>query len=164
MGHSAYRFGRANALGNVGIAGGGSGRNRAQGLPHPFLKGGAAQVQRQVQADSWYFDQSHHARYQRFEFGVATQQVGLGEFVLQVLQQCVRVITEQNRADATFTLRHQNCTQRALADGKADRGVGTAIPIRARGHAQTRIAGFVKAAVGIEAGFIQCVGDRAGVL
>jgi hypothetical protein len=50
--HRANCFRRADALGDIGIAGGATGWNLAQGLPDPLLKRRTAYVERQVKADA----------------------------------------------------------------------------------------------------------------
>ena len=70
LGHGAKGAGRADALGNLGIAGSAALRNVAQRLPDTLLERGAAQVQGQVQAQGGRFDKTHHLGNQLFKTGV----------------------------------------------------------------------------------------------
>lgn len=135
LGHGAHRLRRTDALGDVGIAGGTAGGNLTQGLPDAFLERRAAYVQRQVEADGRGFNKPYNLGDQLLEIMVGTDQVRAAKLVLQIADQLVRVVPEQNRANAAFTLRNQNRPQGALANGKADVVVLSGSAVVSRFHA-----------------------------
>jgi hypothetical protein len=61
--HSADRFGRTNAAGDLCIRDGLARRNLLQGSPDPLLKGGAANVERQVKTNAGRFYEAHDPRH-----------------------------------------------------------------------------------------------------
>ena len=85
--HGAHRRRRADAFGDLRIGGGGASRNLAQRFPHAALEGGAAHIQRQVQAQRRVFDEAHHLGHPAFELGVGADQAGLAEAFLQAAHQ-----------------------------------------------------------------------------
>ncbi|MNC39008.1 hypothetical protein D3C75_876420 [compost metagenome] len=87
--------------------------------------------------------------------------MGLGELVLQVAQQGLGVVAQQDRANALLALGHQDRAQRALAEGEVDGCPGAAGAVLPRAHAQALVGAFVETAVGVVAGVIDGIGDRA---
>ena len=106
--HGPDGFGRADPLGDLGIAGGAADRDFPQGLPDPLLKRGALHIQRQVQADRRRFDKTDHPGNQLLELLIGANQIGAPEPVLQIADQLLWIIAQQNRAHSALTLRHQN--------------------------------------------------------
>ncbi len=86
--------------------------------------------------------------------------MGLGELVLQVPGQGIRIIAEEDRANAALALCHQDRAEGALADGKAYGGIGAAGAVVGGFHAEHAVGSFVETAAGIEAGLVQGLGDR----
>ena len=67
-------------------------------------------------------DEADHLGDQLLEGLVAADQPRLGEAVLQVAHQSVRIVAEQDRAHALVGCRDQDGAERAFADREADRG------------------------------------------
>ncbi|MOA20804.1 hypothetical protein D3C78_1412690 [compost metagenome] len=132
-------------------------------MPDPLLKCGAAYIQWQVQANRRGFNKADDLGNQRFERLIGANQIGSPELVLQITDQLVRIIAEQNRANPAFTLRHQNRTQRTLADGKTNVVVLTGRAVVSGFHSQQLVCRFIKPAVGVEAGVIQGIGHRTAI-
>ena len=137
------------------------GGNLAQRLPDALLERGAAHVQRQIQAEPRRLDQADHLRHELFEAAVAADQLGARESILQIARQRVRIVAEQDRADAPLAGCDQDRTERAFADREPD----LACRRRRRDSATAScpaLVGFrVKAAVGVVAGVVDRLGDRA---
>ena len=127
-------------------------------LPDAKLEGGAAQIERQVEAECGCLDEADHARDALLVVAVRTDQGGARETVLQGAYQQVGIIADQDRSHALVARCDQNRAQRALGDGKADRLVGASGAISGRGHAEHGGRLFVEAAARVEAGIV----DRLG--
>lgn len=93
--NGANRFGRVDASGNVGIGNGVSDRNVLQGLPDPLLECRAAHIKRKIQTDARVFNTADHARHGRLIGAVRADQPGLGESILKVPDQFVRIVSQQ---------------------------------------------------------------------
>ena len=102
------------------------GRDLAQRLPDALLEGGAAHVERQVEAERRRLDEAHDLGDQLLEIGIAADQLRAREAVLEIAHKRVRIVAQQDGADALVALRHQDRAERALADGEADLGVRAA--------------------------------------
>ena len=113
----AHRTRRADAFGDVGVGDGGAHRDLAQRLPDAALEGGAAHVQRQVQAHRGVLDETDHRRHPLLEFLVGADQPGRLEAVLQVAHQLFGILVQRDFADAGVAGRHQQRAERALAHG-----------------------------------------------
>lgn len=124
------------------------------------MKRGAANIQRQRQPVLRRFNQAHHLRHQRFILRIAADQLGVGEFVLQILHQLLRIVPQQNGADAHLALRRQDLAQRTAPDGEMDAHAFAARPIGLRRHAQRGVGLLVEAAIGAIAGVEDRVGHR----
>src|SRR5437764_11014526 len=85
--HRAYRPGRSNALGDIGVTYGLARGNVTKGLPDALLKGRAAHVQRQMEPKGGFFDKSDNLGDFPFEGSVRAYQFGLRESILQIAHQ-----------------------------------------------------------------------------
>ena len=99
---------------------------------------------------------------QSLEAGVAADQLGVREAVLQIAHQRVGIVAEQDGADALVARGDQDRAERALADGEADRRVAR----RRRGSRvgvmpSTAVGLLVEAAVRVEAGVVDRLGHGA---
>src|SRR5579859_6981826 len=86
-GHGTHRVRRADATSDVAIACGLPGWYLAERLPDALLEGGATDVERQVEADVRCLNKAHDCGDQCFEGGIAAEQIGVRELILQVLHQ-----------------------------------------------------------------------------
>src|SRR5690606_21220221 len=119
-GDRAYRARLADAPRDLRVGRLAAGRDLAQRAPHPFLEGGAAHVQRQVEADARRFDEADHGGDHALVVRVAAHQFGLGEAVLQVARERIRIVAEQDRAHALVAAGDQDRAERALSDRESD--------------------------------------------
>lgn len=87
------RFGGADCVGNLGIAGGLAGGDLAERLPDALLEGGSANVEREVEPEGRGFDETYDLGDGLFELLVARRESGLWETVLQVAGKGVGVVT-----------------------------------------------------------------------
>src|SRR5207245_5327117 len=99
---------RADARGDLRIRRRGAGGDLAQRLPHALLERGAAHVQRQVEAERGRLDEADHLRDQPLEVAVTADQPRLGKSVLELTRQRVRIVAEQDRADAALGGGHED--------------------------------------------------------
>ncbi len=91
----ADRARRTDPARDFRVAGGPAGRNRAQRLPDAVLERGSADVERKVEGLSWGFHQANDASDHALEFGIAADQFGAPETVLQIAREGVRIIAER---------------------------------------------------------------------
>lgn len=82
-----------NLLRNVCVAGGGADWDSPQCLPDLLLESGAAYVERQIETARRCFNEADYGGYQALKIGVATKQLGLGEAVLEITYQGLRIVT-----------------------------------------------------------------------
>ena len=125
LGHCSHCFRRADAAGNLAIARGRAGWDLLQRLPDSPLERGALDIERQVEAEPGSFHESDHLRHQLLELGIAADQRRSREPVLEGASQGVGIIAQENGTDSELAPGHENGPEGALADGKADIGVGT---------------------------------------
>jgi hypothetical protein len=129
-------------------------------VPDPLLEGGAADVERQVEADAGRFDESHDPGHQLLEGGVSADQGGAGKPVLEVAHQGVRIVAHEDGADAAPAAGDEDGAQRALADREPDLRVRAAGAELGRCHAQQPLGLVVEPAVGAVARLVDRGGDR----
>ena len=159
--HRTRRPGSADRAGDVGVAGGRSGRNPSQRFPDPHLERRTADVERQVQSERRGFDEAYHLGDQAFEIGVATNQVRSRKTVLKVPGEAIWILADQDGANAFAASGDQDRAQRALADREADVRRRSAGAVVAGGDAEHLVGVGVETAVGIEAGVINGFGHGA---
>ena len=92
--------------------------------------------------------------------GVAADQLGARETVLQIADEGVGIVAEENGADAPAARGDQDRTQRALADGEADFGIGAAGTPGGGRHAEHLVGCLVEAAAGVEPRIVDGLGHR----
>ena len=120
LSHGPHRVRGADTVGDIGIACGFAGRNRAQGLPDPLLKRGPAHVQRQLQAKTRRFDKADHRGNELLEFAVVADQIGTGEPVLLIECKFVGIVAQESGADAPVACGHEDRPEAAFANGETD--------------------------------------------
>src|SRR6185437_5970403 len=152
---------RADALGDLAVAHRLADRDLSKGLPDALLERRAAQVERQVETDGGRLDEADDLGDQRLEHRIAADEAGLRKAVLKRAGQRIRVVAEQDGADAALAAGDQDRAERTFADGEADLRVGAARAIVGRSHAENRIGRLVEPAVGVEAGAVDRRGHRS---
>ena len=120
LGDGSDGFGHADPSGDIGVGGGGPGRDFAKSIPDALLKRGAANIQREVGAQLWRFDQTDDLGNQGFESAIPSLQIRLREPALEIGDESIRIIPEKNRADPYFRSGDQHRTQRAFTHGEAN--------------------------------------------
>src|SRR5688500_3142103 len=80
----------------------------------------AAHVERQVQTARGLIDEADHFGHPALERCIRSDQLGLGEDLLQVVDQPLRVVAELDCAEALLRRRDQNAAERAFPDAEAD--------------------------------------------
>ena len=149
----------ADAAGDFGVAGGLAEGDLGERVPDALLEGGAADVEREVQADSRIFDEADDFCDGQLEVAVGADQVRAGKAVLEVAGELVGIVAEEDGADAFVGRGDEDGAERALADGEPDGGAGSALAKSARFHAEGLRGAGVEAAVGIIAGVVDGAGD-----
>ena len=125
-----------------------------------MLKGRASNVERQVEPLARRFDKGNDLGGELLEGFVAADQARARELVLQVAPQLLRIVAEQNGADAFFARGDENQAEPALSYGEAYVLPGAAFTEVGRRHAEDLRGIGVEAAIGIEASVIDCRGHR----
>ncbi len=158
-GDGADGLGQADALGNLGVAGGLAEGNFGECPPHALLEGGATDVERKLEAEARIFDQADDLGDEFFEFAVRANEVSLGKTILEIAGEFVGIITEENGADTLVGRGDKDGAERGLPDGEADgRPVATAAK-RLRFHAEGPGGFGVEAPVGNVARVVNGAGD-----
>jgi hypothetical protein len=99
-GDGARRAGGADGFGDFGIARGQAGGDLAQRVPHAMLKGGAANVEREIDARAGILDQCDRRVCELVESGIALDQARFGELPFELAAQRPNAVAEQDGADA----------------------------------------------------------------
>ena len=90
---------------------------------------------------------------------IPTDDVGFREAILQFTSERIRVIAEEDRAHAFIGGRNQHRTERAIADGKANRGSIATPAKRGRSHAESFGRSRIKASIRLKSGRVNRFGD-----
>src|SRR5262249_55322635 len=147
--HCAHGFRRANPLGEIAIACGGPCGDLADRLPHPLLEGGAADVERQIEATSRRLDKTDHLRHKPLERFIAAKTLRFWEAILQGADHRLGVVADLDRAPPFAGGGDEDRTERALANRKAnDVAAPAAAELRWR-HAEQTGRGGVEPSVGV---------------
>ena len=112
-GDRAHRPWLADFPGDVGVGHRLPRRDFAQSPPDALLEGRAAHVERQIEPDPGRLDEADHPRHQGFEIAVAADQPGARESILKITDQGLRIVADQDGADALVAPGHQDRAQRA---------------------------------------------------
>ena len=154
------RFGRTDTPGDFQVARRVPHRNLTQRLPDPLLKCGTAQIERQVEPKLRCVDKPHHLGYPTLEPGIPPDQGSFREAILKITRELIRIVAQQDGADTDLAGGDQDGSQRALSEGKAYFGVGTAGAVIGRRHAERLVGALVEAPDGIVPGLIDRLGNR----
>ena len=92
--YSTHRLRRSNAFGYLLVARRGSRWNPAEGLPDALLEGCTPHIERQIETEGRRLDKSDHGRDQLLKLLVPTDELRLGELVLEIAYETVRFIPE----------------------------------------------------------------------
>ena len=136
-GHGAHRFRRADRLGNLRIARGRADRDAAERVPHAMLKGGAADVEGQVETEAGVVRRSRSpcaASCSKADRRRPAARAGIA--ASRSRARLVRIVAEENGAYALVARRDQHQAERACADRELDLRVGAAGAELAWGHAE----------------------------
>src|SRR5262249_15839681 len=149
-----HGFRRANPLGEIAIACGGPCGDLADRLPHPLLEGGAADVERQIEATGRRLDKTDHLRHKPLERFIAANKLRFGEAARRSAAQRPGLAANPDRAPPFAGGGDEDRPERALANRKAnDVPAPAAAELRWR-HAEQTGRGGVEPSVGVEAGAI----------
>src|SRR5258708_9932347 len=146
--------------GQVGVADGRADGYFSQRFPDALWKGGAAHVEREVEADLGRLDETDNFGDPALECVVAADQVRFGKSVLELLHQGVRIVGKGDGADAFFRGRDKDGTERAFAHGEAEGFVFASVAEGRRFHTEEFGGLRVEASVGIVASAVDCLGHR----
>src|SRR5690606_5154290 len=91
-------------------------------------------------------DQADHARHESFESCVATDELCVREPTLEVAKERLKVVAEEDRANAHVARGDQDGAEGALADGEANHGTAPAFAVAARRHPESTTRLRVEAA------------------
>lgn len=95
-GDGAHRVRSPDPLRELGITDRRAERDVLKRLPDSLLKRSAANVERQIETDLRRFHEADHARDHRLIVPVSADQTRLGETILKIADQLLRVIPEKN--------------------------------------------------------------------
>ena len=157
--HGSHGRRCADTLGDFGVAHALALRNAAQRLPHALLESRAADVQRQIEADTGRLDETDDHRHPLLELGITADELRVGKPVLQLAGQCLRVVAQRDGADTAIALCDQDGTQGALPDGESNVDVGTARTEAGGRHPEHRVGLLVEPAAGVVARLVDGRGD-----
>jgi len=118
LGHGLDRLRRADAVGDIGIAHRLAGRNLPECLPDALLERGSSHIEWQVESQSRRLHEAHHLGHKLLELGVAANQIGSRETVLQIARQLIGIVAHENGTHTTLACSDQNGAEGALADGE----------------------------------------------
>ena len=160
--HRPHRLGRADPLGDLGVARGRAGRDRPA-APARRAAGTPCRARRAAGRGRARGASTRPTTLATSSSNSASPpiSVALREAVLQVAHQRVGIVAEQDGADAALAPGDQDRAERAFADGEADLGVRAAGAVVGRRHAEHLVGRRVEAAVGVEAGVVDRLGHRA---
>ena len=164
-GDGAGGRGAAEFAGKVGVAAGFAARDLLQGLPDALLEGGGADVEREGRGEGMLAGLAGDEGDGVCEpAGVALggDELGLVEALAQVGDELGVVAAEGDGADAGGGGGDEHAAERAGGGGVADEEACSAFAHDTRGHAEGFAGGFVEAAGGAEAGFVDGVDDALG--
>ena len=98
-GDRAYRLRGADTPRDLGIGNGLADGNLLQRPPHPLLEGGAADVERKVQADTGRLDEADDPRDQSLIVAIGANEAGVRETILKIADELVGIVSQQDRGD-----------------------------------------------------------------
>ena len=93
LGDSSRRLAQTYHLRHFGITHCLPDWNSLKRFPDTLLKGGAANIERQIQSDSWSLYKGNHLRDELLVLCVPANQVGLGKLILKVPDKDIWIIT-----------------------------------------------------------------------
>ena len=105
-GDRAHRLRRPDAPRDFGVGHGLADGNLLQRLPHPLLEGGAADVERKIQADPRRLDEADDPRDQSLIVAVGANETRLREAILEIADELLGIVSEQDRR------RRPSCSRR----------------------------------------------------
>ncbi len=158
-GDGAHGLRRADTFGELRVADSGASGDLAQGLPDALLEGGAADIKRESEAELGCFHEGDDLSDGLLKCLIAAEQLSLRELVLEVAEQLIGVIAEGEGTDAFGRRGDEEGAERAFGEGEADGFTGAAGAKALGSHAEGLGGFFVEAAVGVEAGFVDGLGD-----
>src|SRR5690606_6742840 len=123
-----------------------------------LLERSSLQIERQVKADAWRFDETDHLGHHILEIAVRADEIGLRKPLFQIADQFFRLIAHQNSADTLVACGHQHGAERRLADGETNIRVLAALLVSLWSHSQNLGRSLIETAAGIVTGIIDGVG------
>src|SRR5262249_5098308 len=106
--------------------------------------------ERQIEPLCWCLDKTDDLGDQLFECMVTTDQLRFRKAILQGVHQYVGIIAELDRAHALVGRRHQDRTERTLADREPDHIAVPAGSVLRRRHAKKAVGRRIETAIGVE--------------
>ena len=125
-GDGAHRLRRFNAPSDFGVGNCLADGNFLERLPYTLLEGRAADVERKIEADFWGFDEADNPRDQRLIVTIGANETRFRKAVLQIADECVRIVPEQDRGDALLARGDEDGTELRLPTDESNLFVGAA--------------------------------------
>src|ERR1700759_872341 len=94
--------------------------NLLERLPDALLESGAPDIERQIEPEFRCFHATDNARDYSLVFPVGTNQAGFWEAVLQIMEQCLRIVAQKDRGNTLRARGDKDGAQKRLADRKLD--------------------------------------------
>jgi hypothetical protein len=85
-------------------------------LPDPLLEGAAAEIEQEVERAPGGFDQPNHLGQVLSQFLIPPEQRGSGKPIFQLAGNGLRIVAQENGADASVSPGYQDEAHRTMAD------------------------------------------------
>jgi hypothetical protein len=154
----------ADTLGEFSITDRGTGRNIAQRFPNPALERGALDVQRYIRYDTGLPDGGRNVGKPLAEGRIVIMQRGLGEALVQPLNEIRRRIAELDRAESLGGRGDQHQPEGRGMDGVVDIDTVSPRTVRSGRHAERFGVTVVKPAAGCESRLVDRASNRLPVV
>src|SRR6266851_7611294 len=96
-GDGAHRLRRSNAPSDFGVGNRLADGNLLERLPYTLLEGGAADVERKIQADHRRLNEADNPRDEGLIVAIGANETRLRKAVLGIADELVRIVPEQDR-------------------------------------------------------------------
>src|SRR5215470_3212183 len=101
-GNGAHRLRRSDASSDFRVGNRLADGNLLERLPYTLLEGGAAHVERKVEADPRGLNETDNPRDQGLIVTIGANETRFRKVVLEIADEFVRIVPEQDRGDALF--------------------------------------------------------------
>ena len=119
-GDGAHRLRRSDAPRDLGVGDRLADRNLLQRLPDTLLEGGAADVERKIQADPRRLNEADDPRDESLIVAIGANETRFRKAILKIADELVGIVSEQDRGDALLARGDEDRAKRRLPDSESD--------------------------------------------